>query len=126
MDYYDYRFGPRGRPLGEYAARLFMKIMKDRGIILFSDVVLKELRIDYNNIQDMLKILLLIGILEKVEITPQEYNEARRISKERNIPLGDVVHAILAKDNKAILISQDKHFIRLRDIATAKKPQDVQ
>ncbi len=126
-DHYENRFGFKGRPLGNYASKLFMKIMKNKDILLFSDLLIKELKIQYNekDINDMLNILFLMKILEFVNIDKSEFREAETIAKKRNLPLPDVLHAIISRDNKAILVSQDKHFQKLKDLVEIRKPEEI-
>jgi len=50
---------------------------------------------------------------------------AKDISLKRNLPKGDVLHALIARDNKAILVTLDKHFKKLLDIVESKRPQDL-
>ena len=40
------------------------------------------------------------------------------------MPRKDALHAIIARDNNLQLIATDPHFEKLKDITTAKKPQD--
>lgn len=126
-DHYENRFGLSGNPLGEYASKLFMRIIKNKEIVLFSELIIRELKSDYDEkeIDKMLNILLMIGILKRVEISKNDYKEAKRIGTERGLPFGDVLHAILARDNNAVLISQDKHHQELKDIVEVKKPKEI-
>ncbi len=127
-DHYENRIGFNGRPLGDYATKLFSKIMKNKDIVLFSSFINSELKIKYNQkeINDMIKILSLIKILKYVKINQNNIDEAKLLSKERRIPMGDALHAILARNNKAVLITQDmKDYNKLRDIAIIKKPEEI-
>ena len=127
-DFFEDRFGRSGNPLGSYAAKLLMRIISNKDSILYSDHVIFELRRDYEeeDIRDMLFVLILSNILIKVLISDDERMESMNLAKQRHIPLIDCTHAILARDNKAILVSQDEHIIRnLRDIAETKRPQDI-
>jgi predicted nucleic acid-binding protein len=47
-------------------------------------------------------------------------SDALKIARERKVPFGDALHAILAKDNGAIVLTRDKHFLRLRDISAVE------
>ena len=64
-------------------------------------------------------------ILEKTELSSEQEKEAGIISQKRNLPKGDAIHAILARDNKAILVSRDKHFQLLKDICIVMKPEEI-
>ena len=55
----------------------------------------------------------------------KKLKEADDLSKEHKISLGDAVHGILARDNNAIMITRDRHFRKLKDKITIKKPEDL-
>lgn len=126
-DHYEARLSLSGKPLGEYASKLFAKIIKDKDILLFSDLIVNELKIgfDEEEINNMLNILFVSGILKKVDINKEDFQKAKRIGNERNLPTGDVLHAIIAAKNNAILVSQDKHIQELQDIVKIKKPEQI-
>ena len=127
-DFYENRFSKIGRPLGEYATRLFMKILKDKDKILFSKALILELKRDYGekDVNDMLNLLFLNKTLERIEITKEEHLEAKKLSQERNIPYIDCLNAIHARNYKAIMISQDDHYFKnLIDITKTIKPEDI-
>ncbi|MBU2589492.1 MAG: PIN domain-containing protein [Nanoarchaeota archaeon] len=127
-DFYENRFSKSGKPLGEYASKLFLKILKNKNNILFSETLILELKIDYSlkEINFMLQIFFFNNALIKIKITPKEYKEAKNLSMERELPLVDCLTAILARNYNAQMISQDKHFfINLKDIVKTIKPQEV-
>ncbi len=126
-DHYENRFGPQGRPLGDYASNLFMKVIRNKDILLFSEFIIGELKNDFGEeeINEMLNVLFIAGILKKVDASEADYKEAKKIGLERNLPIGDVLHAILARNNGAILVSQDNHCQQLKDIAEVKKPEQI-
>ncbi len=64
-------------------------------------------------------------IIEKVFVTKEQRDEAKKIAEQRNLPPGDVLHAILARDNNFIMITRDKHFRELGDITKHYKPEDI-
>lgn len=124
VDYYENR-RDKFRPLGEWAFELFKKIRKNKEKVLYSDLVVNELSMAYDK-ETINKIFEIASeMLEKVEIRKEQRREAKKVAKERKIPRGDVLHAILAKDNNAILVSRDKHFQLLRDIYEFVKPEDI-
>jgi len=45
------------------------------------------------------------------------------LSKELNIPFGDALHGILAKENNAVMVTKDRHFRKLKDKINIKKPE---
>ena len=126
-DHYENRFGPQGRPLGKYATKLFMRIFRNKDVLLFSEFIIRELKSDFseNEINEMLNVLFIANILEKVEVFEEDYKEAKKIGLERNLPTGDVLHAIIARNNGAILVSQDNHCQQLKDIVEVKKPEQI-
>ena len=125
-DHYENRYGLSGKPLGEYATKLFVKVMRDKNVLLFSEFIVRELKSDFDEeeINNMLNILFISGILKRVEVTEEDYKEAKNIGTERKLPPGDVIHAILARKNNAILVSQDEHLQKLTDMVKVKKPEE--
>src|SRR3989338_2718659 len=127
-DFYEDRISKAGNPLGEYAAKLFMKILKRKDRILFSESLIWELKKDYDEegINVMLNLLFMNNVLVKIEITKEEYLESKKLSQERNVPFVDCLNAVQARNNNAIMVSQDKHFHEiLKDITKTIKPQDI-
>lgn len=126
-DFYENRFGKKGKPLGRYASKLFMHVMKNKDILLFSELIVRELKTDFNEeeVNDMLNVLFISKILKRVDADEEDYKEAKKIGVERNLPTGDVLHAIVARNNKAILLSQDEHIQKLKDVVEVKKPEEI-
>jgi len=127
-DFYENRFSKIGRPLGKYATDLFMKILKDKNKILFSEALIWELKKDYEekDINDMLNLLFLNKTLERIKITKEEYLEAKKLSKERNLPFIDCLNVIQARNHKVIMVSQDFHYLKnLSDVIKTLKPEQV-
>src|SRR3989344_8005590 len=87
-DFYENRFSKVGRPLGKYATDLFMNILKNKDKILFSEALIWELKKDYEekDVNHMLNLLFLNKTLVRIEITKEEYLEAKKLSQLRNIP----------------------------------------
>ncbi len=127
-DFHENRFGKSGRPIGKYAADLFMNILKNKDNILFSIALVWELKKDYDekDINDMLNLLFINKTLLRIDITKEEYKEAKKLSEERNIPFIDCLNAIQARNHKAIMVSRDEHFINnLSDIIKPVRPEDI-
>ncbi len=127
-DYYENRLSTSQRPLGEYAAELFMKILVKKEVILFSEALLWELKKDYeeDEINDMLNLLVMNKVLIKIEITKEEYTEGGRLAEERNLPFVDCLFAVQARNHQATLITQDKHFFEnLCDIKKPERPENI-
>jgi len=127
-DFYENRFSKAGRPFGKYAADLFMKILKKKDKIYYSKSLIWELKKDYEEkeINDMLNLLFLTKVLIRVEITKEEHLEAKKLSQERDIPYVDCLNATHARNHKAIMVSQDPHYIKnLKDIVNTVKPEQL-
>jgi len=126
-DHYEDRLGKTGRALGKYATDLFNKIITNKDKILFSTFIYSELKKSYNHdeIDSMLNLLFQIDLLERVEISNSQFSESLKISLERNVPRGDALFVILARDNNAILVTQDRHFDKLKDIVEIRRPEDI-
>jgi len=115
----------RGRN-GELALRLIIKIINEDLRIAYSDLNVKEFKnLGYtsDSINSILSILKPNNI-KHVHIHKEQIEEARKIARQRNVPRKDALHAIIARDNNLQLIATDPHFEKLKDITTAKKPQD--
>jgi len=122
-DYLENR-SDRFRPLGDWALALINKIIEEEGIVIYSQLILKEL-IEYmpeQRIKDMLNIF---PLKIKVKISKEQFQTARQVSRKTNIPKNDVLHAILAGTNNAVLVTRDKHFYELQKFAVIKKPEEL-
>lgn len=115
------------RPLGEWAFELFRKIRTNKDIALYSDIILNELLtyFNLNEINALFQNKLPLNALKKVDIYECQTKEARILSKTLGIPWADCLHAILARDNDAVMVTRDAHFWQLSDIANVKKPEDL-
>jgi len=123
-DFYEDRFSKTGRPLGKYACGLFMRILKNKDQILLSSSIIRELKQRYTEeeIFNLLTLLIKNRTIVRIETTKSECLEARRLSLNRDIPYIDCLNAIQARNHKALLISQDRHFDGLSDIVKVIKP----
>ena len=113
---------------GEMAKRLVEKIIQEDSIIIYSDMVMVEFKkvgfSDYeiNQILNVAK----PDNLKRVHLTKIQAEEAKRLTKQRNIPFGDAMHAILSREHEAQLVSRDeKDFNKLKDITLMKKPEEL-
>lgn len=124
MDYYEDRKDP-SKDLGEFAFRLLQKLLIKKSTIVVSNFIQKELETMYSIDKIRGLTIHFDKIIEKANITDKQREEALKIAKQRNIPRGDALHAILARDNNAILVSRDKHFQSLKDICKVVKPEEI-
>ncbi len=120
-DYFENR-SDRFRPLGEWALRLIKKIKDERGLFVISDHLLRELKM--KDVTELMNIISYKSIII-IRCNHIQFKEAKRLSKIFNIPRGDALHAILARDNDALLITRDKHFYELQDYVEINKPEDL-
>ena len=113
------------RPLGEWAFNFFRMVRETKSIVLYSDLIVEELSIAYdvNTIKEILKIA--EGSIEKVQVKKEQFQEAARIKRERKLPFADLLHAIIARDNSAIMVTRDIHFEDFEDIVATRKPEDL-
>lgn len=124
-DFYENRKNKTGLPIGKSATAFIINLIKNDDSIIFSESLVWELRKDYaeNEINNMLNLLFMNRILIRIEITKEDYREARYLSEERNLPFVDCLNAIQARNHKAFLVTRDIHYFnQLSDIITAMKP----
>lgn len=116
----------RGRH-GEVALKLILKIIAEDFVIVFSNFVEKELK-DVGLSQPEINTLLSMvkpSHIKRTEVTKIQLEEAYRLAKQRSVPFGDAVHAIVARDTESQLVSRDWDFNKLKDITRAKLPEDL-
>jgi len=116
------------RPLGEFAFQFFKKCIRNRWQILYSDFVVGELEehLKPGEIQERcFSIVSDRGLLLKVALSKKQSFEAEAISKRLRIPFGDAIHAVIARDNKAAIVSRDAHFQALYEIVTVFFPEET-
>lgn len=111
---------------GKYAKELFDFITKKNKVIVFSNIVQEELE-DQGYFREELKHILkpFNKILIKVEYNDKQFTRAKDLASKRRVPLFDALHALIARDSQAILITRDHHFKFLSDIAKCKKPEEI-
>ena len=111
---------------GEIVFKLINKIIEENQTILYSSLIIKELKnlgyflTEINNIFSIAK----QHNLRIIHINKEQLNEMRKLALQKNIPKRDALHAVLARDNEAHLITRDYHFQKLKDIITPKLPED--
>ena len=125
VDLYEDRKGYNNEPLGNYAFKLLVKIKAKESAIVLTDFLIKELETLYSvaEINGMFKPF--EKIIKKIIATEKQREEAKKIAKERDVPAGDALHAIIARDNDLILVTRDRHFRKLEDISKHYKPEEL-
>ncbi len=122
LDYYE----KRGKN-GEVALDLILKIIDKDSIILYSDLVIREFKSLGYGIEQINNIFRIAkpDNLMRIHINREQEKEATKIASQKNIPRGDVLHALLARDNGAVMVSRDADFQKIKDIAETRKPEEI-
>lgn len=124
IDYYEDR-KDKFRPLGDWAHRLLALIESNNEVLLISDFLLAELESHFSKSKVNSLLSEYKGTIEKVEFTEEQFKEAKLAANKNKVPVGDALHAIIARDNNAVLVSRDHHFEELTEICLAKKPEEI-
>jgi predicted nucleic acid-binding protein len=125
VDLYEDRKGFKNEPLGDYALKLLTQIKAKESIIAITDLLVRELESNYSMAEINGIFKLFKKTSEKIIATEEQRKEAEKIAIERNVPKGDALHAIMARDSNLILVSRDKHFKQLADISKSFKPEEL-
>ena len=125
IDYFENR-SDMFRPLGEWAFGLIKKIVGEKNHVMLSNLLIKEFpkRYSEEKIKDMLQIVP-APFRIVVKVTLVDFSFARRFCRAHNIHFSDALHAAVAKNHKAILVSRDKHFELLSSYLELAKPEDL-
>lgn len=125
LDFLEKRDEP-GLLKGTWAKELFEKIIKNNGKIVLSEVIKNEMiGLGYSRYELESVFFPFQKILISVYSNKKQFSKAKDLSDKRDIPLFDALHALIARDSKALLITRDRHFDKLLDIISYKKPEDV-
>ncbi|MEK6964284.1 MAG: PIN domain-containing protein [Nanoarchaeota archaeon] len=125
IDFFEDRKGSKGEPFGEFASRLLTKIQKENNQIMLSDHLLNEFKRGFS-LSSILHILDSLQIeMEGFSYSISQDAEAQRLAKDKNVPFEDALHAILARDSNAILVTRDKHFKKLSSVSNPFKPETL-
>ncbi len=124
-DYFENR-EDRLRPIGEWAFALIRQIIENEDLIIYSEIVNEELMQDYpaEKIHSLLEIVP-HKLLIEVNASSEEVEKSISISRALKIPRNDVLHALIAKNKKAILVTRDAHFSLLQEMVTVKLPEEL-
>ena len=125
LDFFENRNEPN-LPKGEWTNKLINKIISEDNKIFYSDAVKDEmvdLGYSVSEIENLLEPLNRVLIF--VESTKKQFGKAKDLSAKRSVPLFDALHALIARNNKAIMVTRDAHFKKLTDITKYKKPEDL-
>jgi len=112
-------------PKGENVKKLITKIIQNNNRVLFSNnnffelITLGYTKYEINSFLNPFR-----KSIYYVWSTEKQFRKAKDLALKRNIPKRDALHALIARDNKAVLITLDKHFQYLRDIVKIERPQN--
>lgn len=114
------------RPLGDLAFQFLKTCEKRRCTIFYSELVIRELRKDYSE-EKIAQVFSSFGkFLAIAKISQEQQLEAQRLARLKpGSHESDILHAILARDNNAALITRDFHFECLKDIADIRAPEEA-
>ncbi|MFA6268817.1 MAG: PIN domain-containing protein [archaeon] len=114
------------RPLREFAFGFLKNCEKHNCEILYSPLVKRELLAHYSEERVQQVFSSFLGMLREVKVCSEHLNEAKRIRQNvSDSHTADIIHAVLARDNRATLITRDKHFEGLIGIVQVLKPEEV-
>ena len=115
------------KPLGEFAFQFLKKCKEEKWEIIVSDIINIELKSRFSEQQVKEVFSSFKDEIKNVEATKQQKLEAEKYWEKTNksIPFNDVLHAIIAKQHNAILITRDYHFEMLSSIVEIKKPEEI-
>lgn len=119
IDLIEDRKGKNGEPLGRYAAEALSMIILIGDVIIYNREIFRELKKD-DEIRDALS-----GTMMHIDISTESYDEAAILSERRELPFMDCIIAVFARENSAVILTRDRHFCRLSDIARAISPYDL-
>ena len=125
IDLLEDRKGPKDEHFGEFAFRLLSLIKLQGHKVIISDHLIQEIKSRFWMESIQIVFGRLGGSIERVSHNIDQASEARQVRKNVRVPYGDVLHAILARDCSAILVTRDKHFKKLADIAIAFRPEEL-
>ncbi|MDO8661093.1 MAG: PIN domain-containing protein [Candidatus Woesearchaeota archaeon] len=101
-------------------------IILSEDVIVVSDTVMKEFcRVGYSTQETQILFERFKKITLFVHATPSQVRRAKDIATKRDLPAGDALHALIARDTKATLVSFDNHFACLKDITHWRTPREI-
>jgi hypothetical protein len=119
IDFFNNRFDGL-KPLGDFAFQFFKKCCKNNDKILFSKMVVFELKtngLDFFEISKDFSV-----VLREIFPTDSDLSEIKNLSTIKQIPFGDAFHYILSKSNNSILVSRDNHLLMFPE---TKLPEEI-
>ena len=124
VDYFEERKDSKNN-IGEFAFQLLCRLVASNEKIIISSFLFRELEAVYSVEKLRAMTLPFEKVIERVDFTDEQFNTAKEIALKRELPKGDVLHALIAKENNAVLVTRDKHFQLLKDICIVMKPEEI-
>ncbi|MBU2101012.1 hypothetical protein KKG83_00365 [Candidatus Micrarchaeota archaeon] len=114
------------KPLGEFAFQFLKKCIKENAVIFVSDLVIEELKKDYSLEQIELMFSDFKHLIVRTVYSREQAKEAFQFQRntKKKFPLSDVLHSIMSRDEKAILVTRDKHFEEIK-ISETDLPENL-
>ena len=114
IDYWEDR-KDKMRPLGEFAFNLFKRTIQCEFMIFYSELIEKEICKVCNISEEecytrFFKDLEIAGKLKFVNITNKILENAKKLKNEMDMPIGDIIHYLIAKENSLFFVTRDYHF----------------
>ncbi len=107
------------------AYKLFQVALATSAHVFVSDIVVKELKHLGLPMDAILAIFSVIKpIIHHLHASKMQIEESVRLGEALQVPRSDVLHAILARDADSVLVTRDRHFKRLRFVATSR-PEEL-
>jgi len=99
---------------------IFAKCVLNEDIVMVSEMLFVELQKNSSGskVHMIIDLLRSKALLTNVNVNREQIRESERIAAKRNVPRADALHAILTRDNDAVFVTRDKHFLMLRDLCT--------
>jgi len=111
---------------GEQIGILLEKCALEKIRVVYSNIIVQELHENGHPIYLLREpFFALRFILFFVRASAKQVRRAKDLSAKRQLPWADAVHALIARDLNAILVSRDKHFEQLRDIVQSRRPEEL-
>lgn len=100
------------RPLGEFAFQFLKKCRERKDFVIVSIAVKKELRDYYSREKVTCVFSSFRGIIMDLGYSKEQSEEAFNfwVNSNKKFPFYDILHSIIARGSKAILITRDRHF----------------
>lgn len=114
------------RPLGEFAFQFLSRATQQNAVFIVSNLVTKELLKYYSPERVHQLFLPFKTNIKSIESTYAQHKEAARAVPFRmESHYEDILHVILARDTQSILVTRDKGFESLKDIAKSARPEEI-